>query len=251
MKTWNGEPVVYATDKYDGHGMILAKDDIGTCSLRSSKRAWHPDQNNWYRNFIRHAPNRTKLHVEVFVERGEATDVVHHLVRDLDISMRVTGIEVWAGTDMCRADLHSVETLCLSIGLQSASCQPWLRSVDYADLAIHRKIEGFVLKTYSYVPNRMYKVKPVLTVDLIISGFVDGNGKYAGLVGAITCTDGEGKEVCKVSGMTDKVRIMLEMGDIGRVIEVAYQKVTNGGKLRHPRFKRFRDDKTQEEASVI
>ena len=232
--------------------MILAKSTIGESSLRSNKRAWYPNNISWFRNFIRHAPNNTKLHVEVFVEGGEATDVIHYLIHNLaDLSMRVTGIETWRGIDMCLADLRTVDALCGPCGLEAARWAKWLPSVNYEDLAIMRGIEGFVLKSHSYVPNRMYKVKPVFTADLIIDGFVDGRGKYLGLIGAIVCIDGSGKTVCKVSGMTDAVRIGLEHSDIGRVIEVAYQKVTKGEKLRHPRFKRFRDDKTQMQVDTI
>lgn len=242
MKTWNGEPVIYATDKYDGFGMVLAKSAIGESSLSSNKRTWWPVHNTWYKNFIRHVPNNTKLHVEVFVQGGEATDVIHNLVRDLELSMRVTGVETWHGVNMTLADLTAVDAFCDSCGLQAANWERWIPNISYADLAIHRKIEGFVLKTHSYVPERMYKVKPVLTADLVISGFTEGAGKYICDVGAIICIDGEKKEVCKVSGMTDEVRFSLVDSDIGRVIEVAYQKVTKDKKLRHPRFKRFRND---------
>lgn len=251
MKTWKGEPVVYATDKYDGHGMVLEKSVAGISLLCSAKRSWEPKENEWFQNFIKYAPNNTKLHVEVYVEGGEATDVIHYLTERKPLSMRVTGIEGWDGINVCIADLHTIDTHCKSCGLQAARWSLWDTNVDYKDLAIRRKIEGFVFKSCSYLPDRMYKVKPVLTADLIISGFVDGKGKYLGQVGAIKCIDGEAKEVCKVSGMTDKVRAGLCEGDEGRVIEVAYQKITRDKRLRHPRFKRFRNDKTQMQVDVI
>ena len=44
--------------------------------------------------------------------------------------------------------------------------------------------------------------------------------------------------------MSDRIRWDIdEDKDIGRIVEVEYQRVTRLGKLRHPRFKRWRDDK--------
>lgn len=251
MKTWKGESVRYATYKYDGHGMVLEKSVKGISLLCSAKRSWVPNENIWFQDFVRSVPDNTKLHVEVFVEGGEVTDVIHYLTECKPLSMRVTGIETWGGSDETFSCLRSVDKLCDSCGLKAAHWTYWSEDIDYLALAIHEKIEGFVLKSCSYAIDRMYKVKPVLTVDLIISGFVDGKGKYCGKVGAIKCIDGEAKEVCKVSGMTDKMRFSLCLDDVGRVVEVAYQKVTRDKRLRHPRFKRFRDDKTQTQVDVI
>lgn len=251
MKTWKGEPVVYATDKYDGHGMVLEKSVDGISLLCSAKRSWAPIENQFFCNFAKYAPNDTKIHVEVYVEGGEATDVIHYLTRMKPLSMRVTGIETWGGRDQTLAGMETIDGLCHICGLQAAQWSLWYTNVDYTALAIKRKLEGFVFKSCSYVPDRMYKVKPVLTVDLIISGFIDGKGKYVNKVGAIRCIDGEGKEVCTVSGMTDKIRFSLCAADEGRVVEVAYQKVTRDKRLRHPRFKRFRDDKNLMQVDVI
>jgi len=251
MKTWKGESVVYATDKYDGHGMVLKKSVVGISVLCSAKRMWSPKENEWFNSFTQYAPDNTKLHVEVFVEGGEATDVIHYLTDCKPLSMRVTGIETWGGRNMCSAVMEAIDKCCKSCSLQAARWSLWDTNIDYNNLAIQRKIEGFVFKSCSYAPDQMYKVKPVLTADLVISGFVDGKGKYVNKVGAIKCVDGEGKEVCTVSGMTDKVRFSLCVADEGRVIEVAYQKVTRDKRLRHPRFKRFRDDKTQMQVDVI
>lgn len=251
MKIWKGEPVVYVTYKYDGYGMVLGKSEKGISLLCSAKRVWEPKENEWFQKFVQHAPNNTKLHVEVFVNGGEATDVIHYLTERKPLSMRVTGIVTWGGSNETLSCLRSVDKLCDSCGLKAAHWAYWSKDIDYLALAIHEKIEGFVFKSCSYAPDRMYKVKPVLTSDLIISGFIDGKGKYANKVGAIKCIDGEGKEVCTVSGMTDKIRFSLCAADEGRVVEVAYQKVTRDKRLRHPRFKRFRDDKTQMQVDVI
>jgi ATP-dependent DNA ligase len=51
-------------------------------------------------------------------------------------------------------------------------------------------------------------------------------------------------EITRVSGMPDEQRLDIdEKKDLGRVVEVEYQDVGNGGRLIHPRFVRWRDDK--------
>ncbi|HET7713204.1 MAG TPA: hypothetical protein VFK94_01790, partial [Patescibacteria group bacterium] len=97
------------------------------------------------------------------------------------------------------------------------------------------------------------KVKAVQTADGVILGFTEGEGKYSDTIGAIIVgqyrRDGVLHKVCKMSGMTDRLRYQLgndRDGYLGSVIEFAYQNRTNDS-YRHPRFKRFRPDKGPEE----
>ncbi len=117
-------------------------------------------------------------------------------------------------------------------------------------------IEGFVFKNGNLLD--WHKWKPVKTIDVVVSGFIDGDGKYIGLIGAMACsvyqhvTIGNRRrsalvEIANVSGMDDRTRILIsddEEGHLGRVAEVAYQYVGSKGRLRHPRFMRWRDDKS-------
>lgn len=96
------------------------------------------------------------------------------------------------------------------------------------------------------------KVKLVQTADGVILGFTDGEGKYSDTIGAVVVgqyKDGKLQKVCKMSGMTDAVRYQLgsdQNGYLGSVVEFAYQNRTDES-YRHPRFKRFRADKTKDE----
>ena len=131
--------------------------------------------------------------------------------------------------------MEEMEDECLRVGIPFV---PWryVRDDDTVDNllaeAMHLGIEGWVLKDG---PN-WYKLKPVLSVDLAVTGFKPGHGKYRGTVGALICGN------ISVSGMDDETRRRISPGDLGRVCEVAYQYVTSLGKLRHPRFIRWRDD---------
>lgn len=115
--------------------------------------------------------------------------------------------------------------------------------------------EGLVYKDGNML--RWAKEKRIASLEAVVTGTKDGNGKYLGLLGALVLSvydhDGVLVEVARCSGMTDAERIMMgedEESLIGRVVEVEYQYVGAGGRLRHPRFLRFRDDKNAVECTV-
>lgn len=106
--------------------------------------------------------------------------------------------------------------------------------------------EGWILKEEGY--NRWWKIKVSDTLDLRVVGFKPGKGKYEGVVGALVLADSSGKEVSACSGMDDQVRLSLSESDVGRICEVEFNEITVGGRLKHPRFIRWRDDKEEADA---
>jgi DNA ligase-1 len=120
-------------------------------------------------------------------------------------------------------------------------------------------LEGAIVKLDSYYRrDRDYgwmKLKAEESVDVPIIGAEEGTGKYVGTLGALV-VDFNGVQV-RVSGMSDALRDEMweayrlealaghneEAKLTGRLAEVIYHEVTPDGSLRHPRFKRFRDDK--------
>ncbi len=112
--------------------------------------------------------------------------------------------------------------------------------------------EGFVLKDGNML--NWCKWKPVLTADLVVLGFKDGQGKYLGTLGSLQLGLHDGTFICNCSGMDDTTRDYISENEdkiLGSVVEVSYQRRDSGGGLRHPRFARFRDDKTREECVEI
>jgi len=87
------------------------------------------------------------------------------------------------------------------------------------------------------------------TIDLVVQGFQPGRGKYAGMVGSLLCGIGE-IEIARVGGMNDAARVAITEADLGRVVEVEYERVASQGRLRHPRFLRWRDDKLPEHCKL-
>lgn len=132
-------------------------------------------------------------------------------------------------------------------------------------------LEGVVLKNVNsaYGVNWV-KMKRCADFSVIISGYKPGQGKYTNTLGAVavsvyqsfrasthvycnTCaaqlSPGQEHsclvEVGFASGMTDAERDDIWKNQdayLGRVIDITAQEVTKDGRLRHPRWLRFRDD---------
>ena len=110
--------------------------------------------------------------------------------------------------------------------------------------------EGVVIKPldYEYKGTRSYnwmKMKNIISDDLVVTGVFEGEGKYVGQLGGIV-VDFHGTSVRVGGGFSDSQRCNLwgiPESVIGRVAEVLYMEVTDGGSLRHPRFIQFRPDK--------
>lgn len=133
-----------------------------------------------------------------------------------------------------------------------------------------RGLEGVIVKDPAavYEAKRGWfwmKIKAEETIDLRITGAVEGEGKYIGMLGKIL-VDHKGVEVGIGTGLSDKQRAdfweacwrdqaagidpMTEEGEfLGRISELEYHEVTPDGSLRHGRFVRFRDDKRLDEAA--
>jgi bifunctional non-homologous end joining protein LigD len=108
--------------------------------------------------------------------------------------------------------------------------------------------EGSILKdiTSMYAGKRhksWLKWKADETMDVIIRGYKEGQGKYKGLIGAITFEAPDGT-FGNCSGMDDDTRVFISDHReqmLGRVIEIKhFGKLVDG--FRHPQFIRFRGD---------
>ena len=112
--------------------------------------------------------------------------------------------------------------------------------------------EGIILKNYNsgyFFGKRnahLMKIKEEVTKDLAVVGMVEGEGKYAGTLGALIVQSRDGTKH-QVSGMTDEQRTSWWNDRsliIGKVVEIKAMKELPDGSLREPRFKCIRFDKT-------
>lgn len=91
----------------------------------------------------------------------------------------------------------------------------------------------------------MMKVKPVITEDVEITGFVEGEGKFEGMLGKFM-VDFNGVQVGVGTGYSEEQRKKFWKNRkkmIGKVIEVKGMEVTIDKSIRHPVFLRIREDK--------
>lgn len=90
------------------------------------------------------------------------------------------------------------------------------------------------------------KVKPVQSLDLEVHGWFHGKGKHAERAGGITVLY-RGVQTDVGTGFTDRERE--EIASAGEapcgIAEVEFMELTADGKLREPRFKGWRYDKTE------
>lgn len=120
--------------------------------------------------------------------------------------------------------------------------------------------EGVVYKD----PNSRYleknswiKRKVQVSLDLLITGYVLGKGKYEGTIGALKLSAWVGDrliEVCKASPGTDEDRydMFMCLSNLSEeeiiaekaIVEVIGQGITSKHRLRHPRVVRYRWDKS-------
>lgn len=143
------------------------------------------------------------------------------------------------------------------------------------EYCIRENIEGLILKSGRLGP--WYKLKPVRTLDCVVTGWEPGESRLEGLMGSlvvsvlvpgISADHGpllqsnperfaggyfapEGYywlEVANVgTGWKDADRVITAEESIGRVLEVTYDCVAAQGRLKFARFTRWRDDKPWEE----
>lgn len=218
------------------------------------------------KRFKKEAPPRSSMDCEVWVPGKPASEVPTAL-REGHLPLEITAFAMpwWDGKDLeavrvdkIRDDFrgliwddHQFAELCPLEELLGDP--PWDESwaeQKLVELATAKGLEGYVLKSMNYLG--WCKVKAQEAVDCVCTGIEPGKGKYEGLVGSLegsVYNNGELVVVANVSGMTDDERKAMSMNDAGRVFEVAYQYVGAKGKLRHPRFVRWRDDKPAKECT--
>lgn len=161
----------------------------------------------------------------------------------------------------CIAETHRYEAR-MAAGVKAASSVEWLVATrsDLAGTALQLwseyverdGAEGLVFRksTDTYSAAVVGRVKKQFTMDYVVMGVVEGEGKHAGRVGAVVCgmyVRGTLTEKVRVGGgWTDAMRdaIWAEPSRyVGQVLEVKGFQVFESGSMRHPNAVRFRDDK--------
>ncbi len=267
VKEFNGKkPVQWAQVKENGYFVSIMVDRrkrrwaIGKKEDYWEDLAKHPTIGKLFRS----VPPNTIIDGELFLPGGRATKVITGIKRrNPTMTFKAFAVPVLRGVDYRMLPFDDAMKMLEANGFQVPEWEEvslWEDDLTefYLERAVEQGIEGFVLKNSHY--DEWYKVKPVKTVDLVISGVKWSDASnWLGYVGAILCSayNGDGKlvEVCSTSGMTMDVREEItDLEDagklVGKVVEVKYQDVESHGRLQFPRFLRFRDDKPAEDCKL-
>ncbi len=261
-KPWRGagSPVV-VEPKYDGWRLTAFMQEdpaVGLCVF-GRKREAHLELSHllsgcdWYRKLEARMPPRTSVDGELWVP-GQPASAVVTAMRESPRDLRFTA---FATNGMGHGWGDARYWLRLA-GIDTPGQVRYIGQTDEELLEYARDLwdgaEGVVLK--EAMCDGWYKLKREETADLVVMDLKPGDefGKYSDTTGSIIGGRWDGTqlvEVACVSGMDDDLRRQLGRGDVGRVFECRYQYVGAGGRLRHPRFVRWRDDKYPHEATDI
>lgn len=263
-------PVQIMQRKYDGRRLTIVKKSNGR--IHAWCRELTDDNDHW--PTIGHRfpgvldlPPGTALDGEVYPEGAPASDAISAIVEDWDTLRFVPfAVPFLAGDDLREVPLNLgldvLFEICRTHGFtepESHHCgfftpDNWQEQKDrLLAEAERRRIEGWVLKNATY--DEWWKIKPVKTVDAVVTGFQGGKGKYTGMMGALLVSvyNGQGElvEIARVGGgWNDKDRASISPSKaLGRVMEVTYQSVQRD-RLQFPRFFRWREDKPAETCTL-
>lgn len=243
--------VRFAHQKMDGHRLTVMKDAGKVIALTSTFDNLYPvlrERYPWAEHFDR-MPDKSSLDGELHIPKCTAS-IVKTALKEANplLVFQPFAVPWWDGNNLALESVHRAADVALAAGF---SFVPYAELRDdwtvqqLLETAQADDLEGFVLKKVNY--GSWYKIKCERTIDLIVTGIQPGKGKYIGQCGALIVSTVEGHEVAAVSGMTDAQRVQITEADIGRIVEVRYQCVGTQGRLRHPRFVRWRDNDKQRE----
>lgn len=129
---------------------------------------------------------------------------------------------------------------------------PFTEAGDMLDFYTLHGFEGIVLKHPDWVWRNtskrsvhFMKWKERPTVDLLVVDTTEGEGKYAGKIGALVLKDKVGRTVKVGSGLTDDDRSKPREYWVGKVVEIEYEQILDT--YIQPTFLHIRDDKTEGE----
>ena len=260
-KLWKGEPVRYRQRKLDGHRVSLIRTGVELLAVGRNDTMLHEkypamQDQRWFKEAFKNMPPATMVDGELYYIGGTASDVTTRIVNNIEsLVFTPFAVPFYNNRDLSTLDLPAGTGVLKQMKFGHSPYHRILAEDTRESMiqdAISLGIEGWVLKNYNNA--EWYKLKPQKDIDVIVTGFQDGRGKYLGGVGALIVSvyiDDTLTEIAKVSGMTDDIRWDIdEEKDLGRVCEIRYECLASKGRLKHPRFVRWRDDKPSDECRV-
>tara|TARA_R110000822_G_scaffold35576_1_gene100261 strand:+ start:887 stop:1732 length:846 start_codon:yes stop_codon:yes gene_type:complete len=254
-RKWRDELAVVCEVKYDGHRMSVWRDECDEFAAYGRKTH---RENLWTKLFdclvkediekIAKFPRNTVLDGEIYIPNDHSSSVATSLAKGIpNVRFQPFACPFVAGVDCRPVSFQSRDDLLMSLGFDPPQeLSEWPEDeLSLQLLAEEANIEGFVLKQAHY--RGWYKVKRVHTVDAIVLNCEAGKGKHRGRIGALHLALFDGDELVGIGkvgiGNDSMWRDQKPDECIGRCVEVAHEGLLRNGRLRFPRFVRWRDDK--------
>lgn len=264
IREWRGEAVIEIQPKRDGWYLGLYQQPPetgnGLCAFGRKYEAHLElshmlERQPWYRRIESVLPPLSSVVGEMWVMGEPASSVITHMKSgSRDLRFTPFAVPRWAGEDWAKRTVGDGIHRIREIGLEPMPTLPYMGESreELMTAARHWDAEGVVLKSHNF--SGWHKVKEERTIDAVVTAIKPGrpDGKYIGECGSMHVSllrNGKLEEVACISGMDDALRASVSSADVTRVCEVKYQYVAAGGRLRHPRFLRWRPDKPLEECT--
>ncbi len=198
-KDWQNEEFRYKQRKLDGHRLTFIKTSTEPNRLQGYGRTVKPDfeistkypsvvEYDWWK-ICQQMPDDSMVDGELWLPGGTSSDVVHHLVEKTgELLFSPFAVPWWNGYDKTTASLEAIDALLTcELGQKIVSFYKFIPELDtreqMLDDAEALGIEGWVLKEANYI--NWWKLKPTKTIDVVVTGFKDGQGKFLGGTGSL------------------------------------------------------------------
>jgi DNA ligase-1 len=128
--------------------------------------------------------------------------------------------------------------------------------MEYFQQVLNIGEEGLILKlptnTWKDGKSQQVKMKLLFTVDLKLTGYINGNGKFENTLGSIIAESGDGVIKISASGFSDDLRDEIWSNKdkyMGKIVEIQCNAISRdfeqNWSLQHPVFKGFHVDKNE------
>lgn len=205
------------------------------------------------------------------IMNSEPAEAIRRQVESGYIHLRLWDVMQFQGDDLRRFSLKERRAVLQQLVplLESPYVEiapKWeVTSQDEADALFSAKVaegyEGLIIKDVdapygNYLGHGMAKMKMAYEFSTFVSGFIPGKGKYEGQIGSLCLSVYDGdkeREVATASGMDDEMRLKISQNPseyMHRVVDIFGEQLTTDVRVRHPTFKRWRDDMSHTECTL-
>jgi ATP-dependent DNA ligase len=241
-KKWDGRFLgdsVAADQKFDGYRCTIEVND----TLKIYGRQEQIDLPETIRSKVKRFPKGSVVDGEVYVLGEPASSVVTYIKeRSRKLIFQPFAVPFHKGNDLRFTSIDVRNEMLYKYNYEPVPMS-WVKNPTIEKLqkiAADSQIEGFVLKQFHYAG--WWKVKPVQTIDCIVTNYKAGEGKHRGRLGSLEVSLYDGTCIGWVGKGNDALWRDLD-NPVGRVCEIQYEEPD----YKFTSFVRWRPDKPREE----